>query len=284
MNKTEIKKVTNLLKPFLKITNSVKCDKFQRVILTYHGISKLPQFNCVTKDLFYNQITWLKKNYLVVPLSELVENLSSQGIKKAHMASLTFDDGYVNFHEHAVPILEEYGCHATVFVPSGKVGYYNDWDEGMSGFKKLPIMSYQQLSELPENVVEIGSHGISHIALGKLASHEVQREILESRSEIEQKIGRRVRFFSYPFGSYPFGYRADSNQNIKLLLSAYAGACTIWWGRFNEQKDIYTLRRIGIWESDSFEDFLDKMRGYYDWLIANEKFCKFFKYIKLIDR
>jgi peptidoglycan/xylan/chitin deacetylase (PgdA/CDA1 family) len=276
MNKTEMKKITNLLKPFSKITNSVKCDKFQRVILTYHGISNHSSFNCVAKDLFRDQIAWLKENYIVVPLFELIKNIGSRNTKKAHMASLTFDDGYVNFCEHAVPILEEYGCHATAFIPSGKVGCHNDWDEGEKGFQKMPIMSYQQLRELPEEIVEIGSHGISHIALGKLASHEVQREIFESRSEIEQKIGRRVRFFSYPFGSYPFQYRAESNQNIKLLLSAYAGACTIWWGRFNEQKDIYALRRIGIWESDSFEDFLDKMRGYYDWLAAKEIFCKFF--------
>lgn len=284
MNKTEIKKITHLLKPILKITNSVNCNKFQSVILTYHGIARRSGFNCVGKELFRNQIAWLKENYLVVPLAQLIENLDSQGGNKAHMAAITFDDGYTNFYEYAVPILEEYNCHATVFVPSGKVGRYNDWDEGVRGFQKMPIMSYQQLRELPEKIAEIGSHGISHTDLDLLQLHEVARELLESRSEIEQMIGRQVRFFSFPFGKYPFWSRSDAVQNGKGLLSSYDGACTISWGRFNSRRDIYSLRRIGIWENDSFTDFLDKLEGHYDWLVIKESVGSFLKSMRVVKK
>lgn len=277
MNKTEIKKITHLLKPIMKVTSAVNCNKLQRLILTYHGIARRSGFNCVAKDIFRDQIAWLKENYLVVPLAKLIENLDSQGRRKAHMAAITFDDGYTNFYEYAVPILEKYNCHATVFVPSAKVGHYNDWDEGVRGFQKMPIMSFQELRELPEKIAEIGSHGISHTDLNLLQLHEVARELLESRSEIEHRTGRRVRFFSFPFGKYPFGSRSEAVQNGKGLLSTYDGVCTISWGRFNSRRDIYSLRRIGIWENDTFTDFLDKLKGYYDWLVIKESVGSFLK-------
>lgn len=247
----------------------------QRIILIYHGISKRPQFNCVIRDLFRDQIAWLKENYSVVPLFKLIESLTSQEINKYNLVSITFDDGYVNFAEFAVPILEEYDCHATVFVPSGKVGHFNDWDENNSGFHKMEMMSYEQLRQLPEKIVEIGSHGISHTALDQLSFDDIEREIVISRLEIEQMIGRPIRFFAFPFGRY-----FNSHQSYKKLLSSYYGACTSWWGRFNSLKDIYSLRRIGIWESDSFEDFLDKLQGNYDWLEVKEKIGRFCKLIK----
>ena len=81
------------------------------------------------------------------------------------------EDDIVNFLDFAFPQLAHYGLHATVFVPSGKVGHYNDWDERAADFIKMPIMSYQHLRQLPPDRVEIGSHGISHSRLDQLATN-----------------------------------------------------------------------------------------------------------------
>ena len=232
-----------------------------------------------------DQISLLKENYLVVPLFELVKCLTSSIQHRYNLVSITFDDGYVNFAELALPILEKLRCHATIFVPTGKIGHYNDWDEYRSEFHKMPIMSYEQLRQLPKELVEIGSHGISHIPLNRLTSDEVDREIVGSRLEIEQMVGKPVSFFAFPFGVYPFGHRFNFYQNgKKLLVASYLAACTSRWGRFNSLKDMYTLRRIGIWDSDSFGDFLDKLEGHYDWLIAKEKIGRFYKFITSLPK
>ena len=280
MKHKNIKFVTHLFKPISALTNhrSKEASK-QKVILTYHGISKKPQYNCITESLFVDQISWLKENYSIVSLFELVKSLKSSGRDQSHLVSITFDDGYVNFAEFAVPILEKYGCHATVFVPTGKVGYFNDWDECSRGFQKMPIMSYEQLHQLPEKFVEIGSHGISHTPLNSLTEDKIDKEIVESRMEIEQNIGRQVRFFAFPFGRYLNSYR-----NNKNLLLSYNAACTSWWGRYNSLKDLYALRRIGIWDSDSLRDFIDKLEGNYDWLIIKEKIGRFYKYVTLMQK
>jgi peptidoglycan/xylan/chitin deacetylase (PgdA/CDA1 family) len=262
MKKNEIRKISHLLRP---------------LILAYHGISKKPQFNCITESLFRDQISWLKENYSVISLAELVNHLTSHVGCQADLASITFDDGYVNFAELAVPILEHFGCHATVFVPTGKVGFFNDWDEDKSGFHRMPIMSFEQLRQLPEKMVEVGSHGISHIGLNLLARDVVAREIIESQLELEQGIGKSVRFFAFPFEIYPTGRGFNLWGGGRKLLSGYSAACTGSFGRFNSIKNIYTLRRIAVWEYDSFRDFVDKLEGDYDWLIIKEKIGRFYK-------
>lgn len=285
MKHKNIKFVTHLLKPISALTNHRSNKQLkQKIVLTYHGISRKRQFNCVTESLFVEQISWLKENYSVVSLFELVESFKSPEEHKCNLASITFDDGYVNFAEFALPILEEHGCHATVFIPAGKVGHFNDWDECNRSFQKMPIMSYEQLCQLPEKVVEIGSHGMSHIAFDQLSFDEVTGEIIKSRLEIEQRVGKPVRFFAFPFGVYSFGRCFNFYEKATELFACYYGACTSWWGRYNSIRDVYALRRIGIWETDSFKDFLDKLRGDYDWLIMKEKMSRFYRHLTFVGK
>lgn len=279
MDHQTIKSITRTLKLISKLRNNLFNSRTpQRVILMYHGISTKPRYNCVTQDNFKEQLTWLKENYVFVPLSELVNNLHFTSQNNLKLISITFDDGFVNFAELALPILKEFQCHATVFIPSGKAGQYNDWDEQDSRFCKMHIMTFDQIRRLPADLVEIGSHGISHTPLNRLTHQEIAKEIIESRHEIEQQIGRPVRFFAFPFGIYPFGRMLHFYEYVKRFLSDYQAACTTWWGRYNSFRDIYALRRIGVWDSDSLQDFIDKLNGDYDWLCIKEKIGRVYKF------
>ncbi|SPP99529.1 conserved hypothetical protein [Candidatus Sulfobium mesophilum] len=279
MNKSEIKRVTRILKPLSSLSSTIYPKRTgQRIILSYHGIAKRPDFNCTVIDLFRDQIAWLKENCAVVPLHSLVSSLADGDKGNKNLASITFDDGYLNFAELALPVLEKHNVHATVFIPSGKINGYNDWDEGRGEFHKMTIMSYDQLRALPSSLVEIGSHGLSHRSLDRIATGELVEEVVQSRVELEQGLGRPVRFFAFPYGGYPPVLYSEGKR--KRLLGAYTAACTSRWGRFNSTKDIYALRRIGIWHGDSFTDFTDKLSGRYDWLVAKETIGKFVKRIR----
>ena len=278
MNRKTIRYVSRLVKKLSIFGKwSFNSRLKQKVILTYHGIAKTPHFNCVTQNLFRQQISWLKKKYTVVALSTLVENLSSPSQNQADLAAITFDDGYVNFANLAVPVLQDLECHATLFVPTGKVGHYNDWDQDTNGSYRMAIMSYDQLRQLPQEFVEIGSHGISHAPLDRLPFKQITKEIVESQLDLEHNLGKAVRFFAFPFGVFPFRHKSRLYGNERGLLSEYQAACTTWWGRYNSIKDIYTLRRIGVWDSDSFAIFFDKLNGYYDWLEQKESVGRFLK-------
>lgn len=284
INTRTIKTISRLLKPLSNIAKKISHPKEgQRVILMYHGISKSPKLNCVTQSLFKEQISWLKEKYTVVPLSVLIENLKSSFPQKnqSNFLSITFDDGYNSFAELALPVLQALNCHATVFIPSGKVGSYNDWDVNSGEFYKMKIMSYKMLRQLPKELIEVGSHGISHASFDRLSFREIERELVESRLEIEQNISRPVQFFAFPYGVYPFKHTHRLyDGKTKLSLGGYRAACTTWWGRYNLIKDIILLRRIGIWDSDSFDDFTDKLNGYYDWLVSKESVARYFKMMK----
>ena len=236
-------------------------------ILTYHGVSDRSRFNSISPTLFERQLEWLGSRYRVVPLAELVSALEAGSKNRTAAAAITFDDGYANFTEHALPLLEQYGFHATLFGPSGKVGSYNDWDEGAGNFVRMPLLGWDDLRALPEERVEIGSHAVTHRRLDIVPGDEAEREVRESRKELEQGTGRPVRFFSYPHGIRPPG-RITANGGDPSR--EYRAVCTTRWGRFNSPKTRYSLRRIGIWDSDTFEDFVDKMSGCYDWLVLKE--------------
>jgi len=88
--------------------------------------------------------------------------------------------------------------------------------------------------------VEIGSHTRTHPILPHMDIAGARKEIFESKTEIEQKIGRGIRSFSYPAGKF--------NQEIKDLVkgSGYDYACAVG-NRVNDlDPDIYCLKRITI--------------------------------------
>lgn len=282
MNNETIKKATQALKPVTNILKKIRPEKGQRIILMYHGISKRPNFNCVTAALFKEQLAWLTENYIVVPLSVLIQHFSLPDIAnpETRLVAITFDDGYCNFVDLALPVLQEYKCHATVFVPTGKVGLYNDWDEKHHKFYKMTIMTYETLRQLPEEFVEIGSHGITHLAFDNLTPTMVTKELIESRLELEQNTARPVPFFAFPFGVRPAGNKVGLYDQNNRMYGGYRAACTTWWGRYNSASSIDKLRRIGIWDCDSMRDFIDKLHGCYDWLETKEKIGRSIKFIQ----
>src|SRR5204863_2741399 len=75
--------------------------------------------------------------------------------------------------------------------------FQHDIDSGCSGF--LPL-TWDQLRELQAKGIEIGSHTRTHFNCG---SHDVERlgvEIVDSKAELESRLGQRMEFFSFPFG------------------------------------------------------------------------------------
>lgn len=280
MNNRTIKTATRVTKPFWKMLGK-RADRGQHTILMYHGVAKRPQFNCVPADLLRKQLGWLTERYTIVPLSVLIGKLARRDAlqRASKLAALTFDDGYCNFAELALPLLKEYKCHATVFVPSGKTGLYNDWDEGIGHFRKMEIMTYGMLRQLPPAFVEIGSHGVSHLPFNRLTPDRTAKELIESRLDLERHTGRPVRFFAYPFGVCPVGSKAVPYDEQHRMLGGYEAACTTWWGRHNSANERNMLRRVGIWDSDSLTDFADKLNGCYDWLECKEKIGRSMKSI-----
>lgn len=162
-------------------------------ILTYHSLDDSGSVISTHPETFARQMEALAASSIqIVPLTEVLEHPSA--------VAITFDDGFTNFMDHAVPVLERLSIPATVFVVSGYCGKYNDWPTQPAGFPKLPLMSWDALRKLPPNI-SLGAHTITHPDLRVLNDREMGNEVKDSRREIEQQTGRSVESFAYPYGA-----------------------------------------------------------------------------------
>jgi peptidoglycan/xylan/chitin deacetylase (PgdA/CDA1 family) len=111
--------------------------------------------------------------------------------------ALTFDDGLENFYDLAFPILQRYDFTATVFLVSDYIGQQTTWD-----YHKRNHLNWQQIAELAAAGIEFGSHSATHPDLRALDDEELQYELFGSKRFLEEKLGRPVKYVSYPFGRY----------------------------------------------------------------------------------
>ena len=86
----------------------------------------------MTTSRFTEMLEFLSNNYLMVSLADLVDHL--QNGSSEMVACLTFDDGYLDNKDNALPILEQFNCPATVYIttrfPEGSTSmwWYELWE------------------------------------------------------------------------------------------------------------------------------------------------------------
>ena len=67
---------------------------------------------------FEAKLRWVKARFNVIPLSEAARGMKTGALPERPLA-ITFDDGYADNHELALPILAKLGLSATFFVAAG---------------------------------------------------------------------------------------------------------------------------------------------------------------------
>ncbi|HWX44914.1 MAG TPA: polysaccharide deacetylase family protein [Solirubrobacteraceae bacterium] len=125
-----------------------------------------------------------------VTVGEIANGLRMRGPLPEHVVAITFDDGYDDTAA-AIELLCEVGLRATVYVTTGQVGA-----RSMIGLDQLGL-----LADRPD-AVELGAHSVTHPRLDELSVPELEGEVLGSKRQLEQLLGRRVETFSYPHGAY----------------------------------------------------------------------------------
>jgi peptidoglycan/xylan/chitin deacetylase (PgdA/CDA1 family) len=167
---------------------------------------------------------------------------------------LTFDDGFENFVEHAVPVLKETECPGTVFVLAGKLHQgTNDWDQAHQPVAERDrLMSTAQLASLNAlaPLITVGSHGLYHRPLSKLSPEEVNQELCTSYQILQEVLGppgpnrALLPVFAYPWGDYSDAVLAAMPQ------SPYQWAMTTEKGPWMPSHEPFTLPRYSIYHRD----------------------------------
>lgn len=226
-------------------------------VLMYHSLGEARSEEelryCCSPKLFARQMQWLRASgYRVLPLRSVVRGVTGLEPLPPQAVAITFDDGFADFREHAVPILTRNGFPATVFVVSGYIGHTNEWMQAR-GFPARPLLSAPALRELSAHGIEVGSHTRTHPRLDELVNNEVEAELRDSRKALEDILGSPVRYFAYPYGRFNDAVR-------KAVSETYEAACSTRSGFNRRGDDHYAIRRLEIRGGDSLWTFRQKLR------------------------
>ena len=310
------------------------------VVLTYHriavpGIASNPYYDPVisaTPDAFEAQIRFLSTRFHILGLDALLNIAADKGMNARvlsktgkPMALVTFDDGYRDNCETALPILRKLGVPATFFIPSGflDAARLPWWDHVACVLKRtrvprlslercpgdvdpividlgptsnghqrtaaimtvirsflegaikdepwflaqldeqaeVPIDSFtlgrelfmdlEQLRQLIDAGMSVGSHGQSHRALAGLDDSTQRHELTESKRFLETAIGQEIKALAYPFG-WSGSFTARTMQlaieaGYHLAFSSLEGVNRSGSAAFQP----FALRRLNVGTGDS---------------------------------
>ncbi len=229
-------------------------------ILAYHMVE--PRFDLaitrVTPRQFAAQIEGLlRADYTLLSLRE---GLSGASLQDKNVV-LTFDDAYASVYEHAFPVLRANGLRATLYVPAGYIGRLDDWDVNFGNIQ-FPHMTAEEIHALHEAGWEIGSHGINHLDLTRLAGKRLEEEVAGSKALLEKLIDGRVDAISYPFG--------NTDERVIACCQKAGYRSGVVMGRPHKQLEAnMTLQRLGVYLYDFPALFEKKVLG------KHEKMFKF---------
>jgi peptidoglycan/xylan/chitin deacetylase (PgdA/CDA1 family) len=189
-------------------------------ILTYHSLDQSGSVVSVRPELFAEHMKAIAGlGMRGISLREAVATREAEGKWPLDCVVITFDDGFENFHEAALPVLSSHGFSATLFLVTGHVGGRNDWAAPPEGLGEMSMLTWEQIADLAAAGIEIGAHTRTHPDLRELPDSDLDEEIRSSKREIEARIRGAVTSFAYPFGYF-------DSRTVSAVRREFSAACT----------------------------------------------------------
>ena len=176
-------------------------------ILMYHGVAwrsvdRLDRRWTVTPELLHEHLRALADDgYTFLTVRDIRTAITRGMTLSPKVAVVTFDDALGDIADHAHDSLTAFGARATIFAPTAHVERGRTWLTAKYG-SSARTLSWDELRALAASGHEIGSHGVTHVALDLLDRHTLIDEVYASRRRLEDALNRSVVSFAYPFGLY----------------------------------------------------------------------------------
>ena len=257
-----------------------------KVVLLYHRVNK----DEIIKNYYLKGIFVSENNF-----KKQMEFLSKS--KRKDKVIITFDDGYKDNFDYAVPILNNYNIQAIFFITinfiDGKMfqwidilnSYAKRNNLSIDEFRKLSIkikslslndrknflkslleniyleddkaMNWNDLKEIINKHI-VANHTLNHPNFSNESEEVIIKEIKEAKFIIKQKLNIHDIYFAYPDGD--IGKDKKFIENILKKLD-YKYAFTTKRGVWKENDNVYFINRIPIYYWDDLATFVNKIHG-----------------------
>ena len=236
----------------------------------YHRVNKEVYSN--TLELMEAHLCHISAHYNVVLPGEPLSG------KKLNVC-LTFDDAFFDFYHLVFPLLKKYSLRAVLAVP---VKYILDdttvqikdrlavphEESHLDGIYQntAPYCTWKELKEMSESgLVSMASHSYSHCAIRGDATIDLDLELVQSKRILEEQLGRTVRSFVYPYGTYDKAAFSAVKRHYEFAMRI-GNAVNVSW--FNTTGVTYRVNADGM--KDPYELFRTRnMVGFFWKLLTN---------------
>ncbi|MBU2264600.1 polysaccharide deacetylase family protein [Patescibacteria group bacterium] len=248
---TETLPLSSTIEPVLGYQKPAENAIIKFPIFNYHHIRPMPSVASstisdraftVSPEGLEAHLRYFKDNgYQVVSVYNLLDYFDTGRPLPPKAVAITFDDGYYGQYQWAYPLLKKYGMTATFFIIVSNVGKPN-------------VLTWAEIKAMSDGGMVIGSHALSHPHLSALDDEQLRKELVDSKTILEEKIGRRVNLLSYPAGDY-------DERVIQFTKDAgYQAAMGVYKIINQSPKYRYSIRRFHA--DDWLESITEKLVGY----------------------
>jgi peptidoglycan/xylan/chitin deacetylase (PgdA/CDA1 family) len=214
-------------------------------VLMYHSIGGTDRL-AVRPDAFAEQLAYLHDNgFTPVAFGDRARPVERPVV-------ITFDDGYADLHEHALPLLQRFGFPATVFVTTG---WLRDAGRHAAGRPLGRMLTWRQTEEVAACGVEIGAHGHSHAQLDQLGDADLREDLHRSRHLLQDRLGRPIATMAYPYGY------SSARVRREAAACGYTAACAVANALSTGRDDAFAVPRLTVRASTSLEGFARGLQG-----------------------
>lgn len=226
-------------------------------ILCYHSISDTWDSPlAVKRNDFADQCEWLSRNRHMVDVDTAAQLMNRGGRLPRKTVAVTLDDGFADNYDDGLPVLKRFRIPAMIFIVAETVrhGQPVDWVDDPPAIG-LRTLARDQICELADAGIAIGSHSLHHRSLTELSPQECLADLRTSREILEDLLGKPVLHLAYPRGLHDGAVR-----------SAAAKAGYRW--SFSLPKAVEPITRqavprVGIFRDNSRRRFRAKLSEWY---------------------
>jgi len=228
-------------------------------ILLYHSVSAAPSSHiaafAVPPDTFRRHLACIvERGRTPLTVSEFVAFAqgADAGLPERPIV-VTFDDGYADFAEEALPALREHGIRATLYVTTGFLSN----GQHRRAVREPPgvMLPWSELNALIAEGVEIGAHTHTHPQLDTLRPRDASVEISRSKALLEDALDHEIASFAYPHGY--------SSPRVRSLVreAGYASACSVKNAFSSWSDDRFAVARLMVRRTTPLERVAQWIEG-----------------------